>query len=245
MSEAAAGESRPVPETADPREAASEPEAQATIVRFGAGSRMVHWVHALLFLFLLFSGLVLFLPSLKAIHMGGYRLIPLLHVCAGIAFILSPLPVYLALPDRSRVHDDIRRLFRLDAADGAWGRYAIGALAGARVRVPPVGKFNFGQKLNTYYSVAVTLGLMVTGAVLAVNFFTKSVFSAQFVARVFPLHDFFMLIAIPVVAGHIYLGSLNPGTRESLRGIVTGRVRRRWARQHHALWVDELDGRDA
>ena len=205
---------------------------------------MVHWVHASLFLFLLFSGLVLFQPSLKAIHVGGFRLIPLLHVCAGIIFILSPIPVYLALPDRSAVYDDFRRLFRIDATDRAWGRYALGAAAGARVRVPPIRKFNLGQKLNTFYSIGVTFGLMATGAVLAVNFFTKSVFSAHFVEQVFPLHDFFMLIAIPVVAAHIYLGSLNPGTRESLRGILTGRVRRRWAREHHALWLDEVDGPD-
>lgn len=234
-----------MPGSTDPAGSSSSPEAEQSIARFGIGSRTIHWVHAFLFLFLLFSGLVLFLPSLKAIHVGGYRLIPLLHVIAGLIFIVSPIPVYLALPDRSAVHDDIRRLFRFESSDSAWGRYALAALAGAHVRAPAVAKFNLGQKLNTFYSIAVTLGLMATGAVLAVNFFTKSVFSAHFVERVFPLHDLFMLIAIPVVAGHIYLGSLNPDTRESLRGILTGRVRRRWARRHHALWVDELDGKDA
>src|SRR5487761_1834514 len=58
------------------------------ILRFQAASRLVHWAHALPFLFLLFSGLVLFLPTVKAVHIGGYRLVPLLHVIVGIAFIL-------------------------------------------------------------------------------------------------------------------------------------------------------------
>lgn len=214
------------------------------ILRFQAASRLVHWAHALPFLFLLFSGLVLFLPTVKAVHIGGYRLVPLLHVIVGIAFILSPIPVYLGLRHRSAsggLHNDTRRLFRIEDPDRRWAGYAAGSIAGARVRIPPTGKFNLGQKLNAMFSIAVTAALMLSGAVLAVNFFTKSVFSARFVEQVFPLHDLFTLIAVPVVAVHIYLGSLHPSTRESLRGITTGRVQRRWARRHHALWVDEVE----
>jgi formate dehydrogenase subunit gamma len=212
-----------------------------TVKRFVQGSRLIHWLHAVPFLLLLLTGLTLFFPSLKALHIGGYRLIPLIHVLIGIAFVVSPLPVYLALPDRSRVADDLRRLFRFDDGDPAWARYAVGVLLGSRVHAPPAAKFNLGQKLNTAFSVAVTIALMLTGAVLAVNYFTKSVFPAQFVERVFPLHDFFMLLAIPVVVGHIYLGSLHPSTRESLRGITLGRVSLTWARAHHPLWVEELE----
>lgn len=211
-----------------------------TIFRFAAGSRIVHWAHAIPFLFLLLSGLSLFVPSLKALHIGGFRLIPLLHVLVGIAFVISPLPLYLGLRDRGEVNRDLRRLFRLERGDAGWAAYALAALLGAHVRQPPVGKFNLGQKLNTGFSLVTTAGLMLTGVVLAVNFFTKSVFSARFVEQVFPLHDFFMLIILPVLVAHIYLGSLNPSTRESLRGITQGRVRLDWARTHHPRWIDEL-----
>lgn len=218
----------------------SEPEL---LPRFSRGARILHWAHSIPFLFLLLSGLTLFIPSIKAVHIGGYRLVPLLHVIVGIAFILSLIPLVLALPDRQAVLDDCRRLFRLDGTDRPWGLYALTVALGGRALVPALGKFNLGQKLNAIFSVVVTLALMGTGAVLAVNFFTKSVFSARFVEQVFPLHDFFMLIAIPVLAGHIYLGTLNPGTRESLRGIVRGVVRRSWAQQHHALWAREVEER--
>ncbi|MGI8554040.1 MAG: formate dehydrogenase subunit gamma [Dehalococcoidia bacterium] len=209
--------------------------------RFGRGPRLIHWLHAVPFLALLATGLVLFVPSIKALHVGGYRLLPLLHVLVGIAFIASPIPAYFALPDRSRVHDDMRRLYRFNRSDRAWLSYAFGALLGARVHIPPTGKYNTGQKLNAIFSVIVTLGLMASGAVLAVNYFTKSVFSARFVEQIFPLHDLFMLVSLPVVAVHIYLGSLNPSTKESLRGIVHGFVRRDWAKRHHSLWVEEID----
>jgi formate dehydrogenase subunit gamma len=209
--------------------------------RFSGGLRLLHWAHAIPFLFLLITGLTLFIPPVKAAHIGGYRLVPLLHVLVGIAFILSPIPLYLALHAEAAVGADLRRLFELRPEDGAWARYAVGAVLGARVRLPPTGKFNAGQKANTLFTAAVTAGLMASGAVLAVNFFTKRIFSAAFVERVFPAHDFFMLIALPVVAAHIYLGALNPGTRESLRGITTGCVRRAWAREHHALWAKEVE----
>jgi formate dehydrogenase subunit gamma len=226
---------------------AGSPEASSTdaetIARFGPGSRIVHWAHAVPFLLLLFSGLLLYVQPIKAVNAGGFRLVSLLHVLIGIVFIASPIPLYLTLPARSAVHDDLRRLFRLERGDPAWGLYALGSVFGARVPQPPAGKFNLGQKLNTAFSVVVTLGLMASGAVLAVNFFTKSVFPARFVEQVFPLHDIFMVVAIPVVAAHVYLGSLNPSTRESLRGITGGRVSRAWARAHHAAWVDEIDSR--
>lgn len=218
--------------------------AQGDVLRFEFGSRLVHWVHAAPFLFLLLSGLILFLPPVKAAHVDGYRIVPLLHVVVGILFIASPIPLYLRLRTNTAVGRDLHRLFSLRREDSAWARYAIGAVLGARTRTPPTGKFNLGQKANAVVTVIVTVALMLTGAVLAVNFFTKRVFNAAFVEHVFPLHDLFMLIALPVVLIHIYLAVLNPSTRESLRGIIGGRVHRAWAHEHHGIWLDETDSRD-
>ncbi len=41
-----------------------------------------------------------------------------------------------------------------------------------------------------------------------------------------------------LVAGHVYLAVLHPATRHALRGITLGTVRRDWAEDHHADWVD-------
>ena len=49
------------------------------------------------------------------------------------------------------------------------------------------------------------------------------------------------LLAIPPLLAHLYLALLHPATRESLRGMVLGRVRRDWAREHHPAWVDEVE----
>lgn len=214
---------------------------ETELVRFDPGVRMLHWAHALPFLLLLLTGLSLFIPPIKALHVGGFRLLPLIHVLVGIGFILSPVPLFLALRRDSAAGRDLHRLFSLSAGDGAWARYALVAVLGAKIRMPPTHKFNLGQKANAAFTIGVTAGLMASGAILAVNFFTKRIFSAAFVERVFPFHDVFMLISLPVLAVHIYLGSLNPATRESFRGITRGRVRRAWALAHHGVWVSELD----
>jgi formate dehydrogenase subunit gamma len=211
------------------------------VPRFGGASRLVHWAHAAPFLLLLITGLSLFVQPVKALHIDGFRLMPLLHVVIGIAFILSPFVLFLRLRRNRSLAADLGALFTPRPDDAGWVRYAFGVLLGAKAAGPPVAKFNAGQKANAAATVILSLGLMLTGAVLTVNFFTKQVFSAAFVERVFPLHDLFMLLALPIVLFHIYLASLNPSTRESLHGILGGRVQRRWAHQHHALWLEELD----
>jgi cytochrome b subunit of formate dehydrogenase len=35
--------------------------------------------------------------------------------------------------------------------------------------------------------------------------------------------------------------ALNPATRHSLHGMLFGRVRRAWAREHHPKWVAALE----
>ncbi len=215
-----------------------------TLPRFGSAARVAHWTLAIPFLLLLTTGLLLYVPPAKALHVGGYRVVPLIHVLLGIAFLPALGLALLAQPRRRALYADLRRLFRLEPGDGAWTAFAVRSLLGARMRQPPTGKFNAGQKANTAVSAAFTIGLIATGLVLAVNFFSKAVFGARFVEQVYTWHDAFVVIAIPVVAGHIYLATLNPPTRASLPGMIGGRVDRAWARAHHDRWVEELQGED-
>ena len=215
------------------------PGARTEVVRFSRATRLFHWVHAIPFLFLLATGLLLFVPAVKGVHVGGHRLVPLLHVVVGIGFIAAvPLVMLLALKRRD-LGDDLRAALTPEADVLDWGQWAVWTLLGASLAEPPAGKFNAGQKLSSLFWWAVTAGLMATGAVLAVNYFTKRLFSAALVEQVFPWHTLLMLISLPVLAGHLYLSLLHPTTRPSLRGILTGRVDAAWARRHHARWAEE------
>ena len=217
--------------------AGSSRSGGATLLRFSVASRVAHWCLSVPFLFLLATGLLLYVPSLKALHVGGYRLLPLLHVTAGITLLALLLPVYALQPGARRLRNDLKLLFTPEPDDAGWLRYAGFALLGARLKAPPIGKFNAGQKLNTLATALYTLGLLASGIVLGINFFTKRLFAARFVENVYPLHDFFTFVAIPLIAGHIFLSAINPSTRAALRGMFDGRVDAAWARLHHDRWA--------
>lgn len=220
-------------------------EQPSTILRFSGASRAVHWLVSALFLLLLATGLLLYVPIVKGQHLGGFRIVPLLHVILGIASIAAVLPAYLLPDDRRLMRGDLRQLCHFERGDSSWFRYAFYALLGARLRPPSTHKFNAGQKANTVAVAIFTAGLMLTGAVLAVNYFTKRVFAASLVEQIYTLHDAFMLVSVPIVGGHIFLATLNPSTRPSLRGMLGGSVNREWARLHHDRWVEEVEAQTA
>ena len=214
------------------------------MLRFSLASRVAHWCLAAPFVFLLTTGLLLYVPSIKALHVGGYRLVPLLHVLAGFTLLALLAPVFALQPGAAKLRHDLRLLLTPEPQDGAWLRYAGYALLGARVRPPRVGKFNAGQKLNTLATAAFMIGLLVSGVVLGINYFTKQVFGARFVERVYPFHDTFTFVAVPIVAGHIFMAALNPSTRASLRGMLDGQVDAAWALLHHPGWAAEQEATD-
>lgn len=216
--------------------------AEGRVERFSAASRAIHWVLALPFLVLLVSGLLLFQPDVKAIHLGGHRLVALAHVVAGMV-LLAAIPVAAGLAVAARkARRDASEALRPRREDLAWARWAATNLSGGRAPLPPQPKFNLGQKLNVIGSTILTAGLAATGFVLGVNYFTKEVFATSFVESVFPWHDALTFAAIPIVLGHVYLSVIHPSSRASLSGIVRGHVDRSWASRHHGRWVEEMTG---
>ncbi len=215
----------------------------ALIRRFTPGSRRLHWVHAIPYLVLLLTGIALLLPQSKGLAVGGSRLLPSIHIAFGFLFIVSPIFTYLGVRDRRLVHRDVRRLLSAGRDDVRWLRWAALTAVGFRLHEPPSAKFNAGQKLNTLYTAATGTGLAVTGLLLTVHAYRKGVLDVTVAQQLFRAHDVLMFLASPVVAIHIYLAVANPATRESLRGILHGEVRRDWARRHHPRWVDDEDGR--
>lgn len=227
--------------TDSPLPAADRP-LPARIERFALSTRLLHWLNAALFLILLVSGFLIYIPAVKAPAIGGYRLVPLLHIIFGIAWILAPLSVVILLRRRRALIADVTDALAPEPGDVAWLRYAVLTVLGARLRPPRTGKFNAGQKLNTWYWLLASVALATTGLVLAVNVFTKSVFEAAFVEQVFPLHQLIALISLIPLAGHLYVALVNRSTRPALSGMVDGNVDAQWAREHHPDWYESVHG---
>ena len=215
---------------------ARETDATQYVERFGRPTRVLHWTLAAPFLLLLLTGLTNFVPSLKATQVADVRLFAWLHVVLGIATLAAIPLVVLPLLLRRSPREDLRELSCVDVTDYLWLQHQALRATGAPSRPPPVRKFNAGQKLNALASAAATVALLGTGAVLGVNYVSKRVLDFEFVEAVFPWHTALSLLVIPLIAGHLYLTLIHPSTRESLRGITLGVVRRDWAARHHDAW---------
>ncbi len=213
--------------------------------RFGPSTRALHWLIAIPVLLLMLTGLTNFWPEAKALHLGGARLLAWLHVLLGLGFVVALVPGALTLFSRRPARRDARDLFVVRLDDYLWLQHRALRVAGLRSIGPRVGKFNAGQKINAALSTVAVLLLLGTGVALGVNFWSKEVIDADLVAVVFRWHTVLSLLLLPLILGHLYMAVLNPETRESMRGITRGRVRRSWAERHHGAWAQRVPGESA
>ena len=207
------------------------------LARFAAPERALHWATGVAVLVCAVTGLILYVGPLTA-WVGRRTLVRDVHVIAGV---LMPVPLVLAYAGRWRtsVRADVRRLARWTRADRRW-LWSRGREAGDRV-----GKFNAGQKANAAFVAGMIPIMLVTGAImrwydpLGVDITYRT--GATFV------HDWTAIATWVVVTGHILFALADP---VSLRGMLTGRVPRRWAEEHHPRWAREagagvaVDGAD-
>jgi formate dehydrogenase subunit gamma len=187
--------------------------------RFSPMERLLHWVNALGFFFLLATGLILYLPRLSML-VSRRQLIQSIHFWGGVAW-LGVLAVILVLGGR-RLLTTARELERFDDDDLRW----------LRGRKAPQGRFNAGQKLNAALTAAFVILFGVSGLLL---WFGEQNTRYRFASTVI-LHDGLMYISLLLLVGHLYLALIHPATRHSLRGMTLGTVSSEWAAQHHAKW---------
>jgi formate dehydrogenase subunit gamma len=190
--------------------------------RFSRVERLLHWVNALGFFFLLTTGLILYLPRLSVL-VSRRQTIQAFHFWAGVAW-LGVLVAVLLLGGR-RLLATARELDQFDRDDLLW----------LRGRKTPQGRFNAGQKINAILTAAFTILFGVSGLLL---WFGEQDTRFRFASTVI-LHDGLMYVSLALLVGHLYLALIHPATRHSLRGMTLGDVRVEWAVKHHPKWAPE------
>jgi formate dehydrogenase subunit gamma len=192
------------------------------VPRFSRVERLLHWVNALGFFFLLATGLILYLPSLSVL-VARRQLIQSLHFWGGVGWLGALAGVVvLGAP---RLLATARELEVFDRDDVLW----------LRGRRTPQGRFNAGQKVNAALTAAFTILFGVSGLLL---WFGEQDTRYRFASTVI-LHDGLMYVSLVLLAGHLYLALIHPATRHALRGMTLGDVRVEWAAQHHSKWEPE------
>jgi formate dehydrogenase subunit gamma len=202
--------------------ASPEPDPPSvTITRFGRTERALHWVHALAFLGMLATGLVLYVPDLAEL-VARRNLVKNVHLLTAVGWVVA-IGLVVVLGDRRRLRQDWREIETIDRDDRRW-------LAGRRA---PQGRFNAGQKVNAILTAAFAVLFAVSGTLLWLGERDHR-FLLDGTGTV---HEALTLVSIALLLGHLYLALIHPSTRHALRGMTTGEVSEDWAEQHHPKWI--------
>ena len=203
--------------------------------RYSAGQRSNHWAVVTCFVLAAVSGFALFHPALFWLTalVGGPQWARILHPYLGIAMFVLFLGLFLAFVGAN--------IWRKE--DSAWlGSAGKLVSEGNAADMPPVGKYNGGQKLVFWLFALCLIVLLVTGALFWQAWFAPSVpIWLQRIAVVLHALAAFGLVLTVIV--HAYAAIWVKGT---VQAMTRGTVSAGWARHHHPLWYrDQMQGRSA
>ncbi|HEU20363.1 MAG TPA: formate dehydrogenase [Deltaproteobacteria bacterium] len=132
------------------------------ILKHSLGVRIFHYILVVSFVPLAFTGIVLYFKPYDELTMNLYMRI---HVILGIVLTLDAIAFFLV--GFERVVTFVKRMFTFFGDDVRWftilGGYPQKFLLRKKVPVPPMGKYNSGQKV---FGICVVVGgtiLIVTG----------------------------------------------------------------------------------
>jgi formate dehydrogenase subunit gamma len=190
------------------------------VLRFTRTERAAHWLVAGAFFSMLGSGLLVG-------RRGTFHNVMYAWHLSSAAILILGLGLLLLGGDRRALRRDAHDLTRMGPRDRAWLASLPAQLRRAG-RAPAVGRFNAGQKIN-FIAISALLAVLLISGIDTIVVGTHG-------NLVFGVHKLATIAAGVLVAGHLYMALVNPGTRPALRGVVTGKVDRDWARAHHADW---------
>src|SRR5271156_5242095 len=201
------------------------------IPRYSLSERANHWTGALAYTYCLITGLAFWSPYLYwlAAIVGGGPIARSWHPWSGLFFTASLLWTF------KEWHRDME----MNASDRAWARAMPYYIQNEDDKLPPVGRFNFGQKLFFWGIFFCVILLLLTGVAL---WYTEALpWSWRYVRYVAILiHASAALISIGLYLIHVYMSTiLEEG---SFGSMIHGYVTRAWAWTFHRTWYEDVKG---
>jgi len=201
------------------------------IMRYTLIERVIHWIAGLTYVYELLTGLAFYSPHLFwiAVLLGGGPTSRFWHPWIGLVFsavLFRMLQIWL---------NDMR----ITAPDRAWAKVMSRYIRNEDEDLPPIDRFNIGQKYFFWVMLYAGIVLLVTGAVL---WFPErlpwSLRSLRYAAVL--LHVSAALISIGAFIIHVYMGTAM--VRGGFTSIIRGEVSPAWAKMHHRLWYNRVTG---
>ncbi len=201
------------------------------IVRYTLKERIVHWAAAVTYLYPLLTGLALYSPHLYwiAIALGGGPTSRFWHPWVGVAFVFIMCWMFGMW----------RSDMRMTAEDRAWERAMPHYIRNEDEALPPIGRYNAGQKYFFWVMLFAAFALLLSGLVL---WFPEQIpWSLRWLRYAAILvHVAAALVSIGAFIIHVYMGTAM--VRGGFRAMVRGYVSPAWARMHHRLWYERVAG---
>ena len=200
------------------------------IERFNAVERVSHWTMAISFVFLAITGIVILWGKHIILPWLGYTGFSWLtvvskniHNFVGPLFIFSLVVMFLIY-----VKDNL-----VTSADFTWLAKLGGMFGKEEV---PSGRFNGGEKA-WFWGGLVLLGTIVSVTGLILDFPNWNQ-GRELMQQANVIHAIAAILFMAASFAHIYLGTI--GMAGAYRGMRDGFVDETWAREHHALWYEEV-----
>jgi formate dehydrogenase subunit gamma len=196
------------------------------IVRFKAFERFAHWLTAVSFVILGLTGLnitfgkILLLPVVGPDTFSDIsQAAKYVHNFTSFSFVAG-LVLIIAIFFKDNIPEKV---------DLDWIKQGGGFIKNKHA---PAGRFNPGEKLVYWLSLAAGVTVSVSGFLLLFPFFETNIAEMQ-LAQV--VHAVVAVLFIALILGHIYIGTL--GMEGAFEAMGTGEVDLNWAKEHHDLWV--------
>ncbi len=201
----------------------------AKILRFAAFERFTHWLTASCFIVLALSGLNISFGRVLIMPLFGAEAFATMSGYAKYAhdYLAFPFMVGLVIMFLIWIKDNIPGKIDMDWIKQGGGLFSKG-------QHPPAKRFNAGQK-GIFWIVIIGGTLMaVSGWFLLFPYVPGDVTTLQFWTVI---HAVIAMLFIAAMLAHIYIGSV--GMEGAFDAMGTGEVDLNWAKEHHALWVEE------
>jgi formate dehydrogenase subunit gamma len=198
------------------------------IVRFNAYERFSHWLTAVSFVILGLTGLNITFGKIVLLPLVGpeifsdiAQIAKYLHNFVSFAFVAGLLLIAVIF-----FRDNL-----LAKVDIEWVRQGGGFI---KSRHAPAGRFNLGEKMVYWLSVAAGIAVSASGFVLLFPFYGTNIADMQLAQAA---HAVIAILFIALILAHIYIGTL--GMEGAFEAMGTGEVDLNWAREHHDRWLAE------
>lgn len=207
------------------------------VLRFTVGERISHWVHAITFFVLLFTGLGVMLtwfqPAMTIL--GGIQVARILHRVMAVVFVVG-VGMMFFVGDPRHHWDWLKSIFRFTKTDWQHIKAFPKEFFGGHGDYPAQDKYNGGEKINSLITVFGTILITISGIIM----WFAPYFPQVIVQWAYPVHDLAMFMMTAAVIGHIYLGVLHPESKAALSGMITGYVSSKFAKAHHRAWYERI-----